>query len=134
MEGIERFGADGEDSPHHPRNYPKNSVAYSGTHDNDTLLGFLSSLTEEKRFAFCHGLGYDGGELDVACRTAIEALYASSADIVILPVQDLLLLGSDARFNTPGRAEGNWRFRVTEEQMCAIDKNYFCDLAKQFER
>ena len=128
------FAFDGEDSVHRPDRYPTNAIAYSGTHDNDTLAGFLSSLPDEKRREIYRYCGYGGDDLCEGCRAAIETLYASRADVVILPVQDLLCLPSFARFNTPGCAVGNWRFRITEKQMRSIDRQYFSSLARQYER
>ncbi len=128
------FALDGEDSPHIPYRYPHNTVAYSGTHDNNTLLGFFLSLPEEKRTAFFRYCHYKGNDLGEGCRAAIETLYASHAGLLILPIQDLLLYGEDTRFNTPGVAEGNWAFRVTEEQLVSIDTAYFATLARRYGR
>lgn len=128
------FAFDGEDSQHIPYRYPHNTVAYSGTHDNNTLLGFLYELPEEKRREYYRYCRYGGNELCEGCHAAIETLYASHAGLVILPVQDLLCYGSDTRFNTPGRADGNWRYRVTEEDIRAVDRKYFYTLAKRYGR
>ena len=128
------FALDGEDSVHLPHRYPHNAVAYSGTHDNNTLLGFLSDLPEEKRRAYYRYCGYEGEDLKEACRAAIETLYASHAGLVMLPLQDLLLQGSDTRFNTPGRTAGNWKYRATAAQLSSIDTKYFLELAKRYGR
>ena len=112
---VFQFGFSGEqDNPHRPENYPENCVAYSGTHDNDTLRGFLPA--------------------DVTTESVIEEIFASRANIVIFPIQDLLGLGSEARMNYPGRAEGNWGFRVTAEQMTEIDRKYFRKLSRKYSR
>ncbi len=126
------FALDGEASHHIPYRYPHNTVAYSGTHDNNTLLGFFHVLPEEKRTAFYRYCGYHGNNLHEGCRAALETLYASHAGLVILPIQDLLFFGADTRFNTPGRAEGNWKFRVTEEQMLSVDTEYFATLCARY--
>ena len=128
------FALDGEDSPHIPYRYPHNTVAYSGTHDNNTLLGFLLALPDEKRTAYYRYCGYQGNDLHEGCLAAIETLYASHAGLVIFPVQDLLLYGGDTRFNVPGKAEGNWAFRVTGEQLSHINKDYFQTLAARYGR
>ena len=128
------FATDGADSHHIPHAYPANTVAYSGTHDNNTLLGFLFSLDGEKRrelFDYCR---YGGDDVTEGCRAVIETLYLSHANLVILPIQDLLFFGEDTRFNTPGRAEGNWAFRITDEQMRSIDMAYFRTLAERYGR
>ena len=128
------FGFDGDGGGHLPHEYPENTVAYSGTHDNDTLLGALGSLSEEKRrAAFAYG-GYAGDDGKEAVRVLCERLYASAADLVIFPLQDLLLLGGEARINTPGRADGNWAFRFTREQLSSLDTAYFRRLAERYGR
>lgn len=128
------FALDGEDSHHVPYRYPHNTVAYSGTHDNNTLLGFLLELPDEKRTAYYRYCGYKGNDLHEGCLAAIETLYASHAGLVIFPIQDLLLYGGDTRFNTPGRAEGNWAYRVTKEQLSYINQEYFGTLAARYGR
>ncbi len=128
------FGFDGDGGGHLPHEYPQNAVAYSGTHDNDTLLGFLQGVPEEKRRAAFAYAGYEGEDARKAGQRLCEALYASAADLVIFPLQDLLLLGGEARINTPGRAVGNWRFRFTEEQLSSLDTAYFRRLAERYGR
>jgi len=128
------FALDGEDTPHVPYRYPQNTVAYSGTHDNNTLLGFLMSLSDEKRRDYYRYCRYYGEDIHEGCRAAIETLYASHAGLVIFPIQDLLLYGEDTRFNTPGRAEGNWAYRVMREQLSGIDTGYFRELAARYGR
>lgn len=128
------FALDGDDSPHIPYRYSHNTVAYSGTHDNNTLLGFLYELPAEKRLAYFRYCGYKGEDIREGCRAAIETLYASHAGLIMLPIQDLLLYGSDTRFNTPGRAEGNWKYRVSEEDLRLIDRCYFRTLSERYGR
>jgi 4-alpha-glucanotransferase len=113
------------DCLHTPHNYPANCVAYTGTHDNNTLLGFVWDLDDGGRrrvFDYC---GYRGSNLDESYDYLIRTMYASHADIFIMPVQDLLLYGSDTRINKPGIAEGNWSYRVTKEQFWRIDRGKF---------
>ena len=122
------------ESGHLPHDYPKNAIAYTGTHDNNTLLGYLYGLSPEKRgeiFRYCR---YGGDNVTDGCRAVIETLYSSHADILIFPLQDLLFFGADTRMNTPGRAEGNWGFRVTEAQLRALDSPYFFALAERYGR
>ncbi|MBE6656163.1 MAG: 4-alpha-glucanotransferase [Ruminococcaceae bacterium] len=128
------FAFDGEASDHLPYRYPHNTVAYSGTHDNNTLLGFFHELPEDKRIAFYRYCGYEGNDLREGCRAAIKTLYASHAGLVIFPIQDILFFGGDTRFNTPGRALGNWAFRVSEKQLYSIDKDYFRTLSQRYGR
>ncbi len=115
---VFQFGFDGNPySPHLPHNYKENLIAYTGTHDNNTLLGFLWELDENTRK---NVLDYLGNPEDAIFAT-IRALMMSTAGTVIFPIQDLLKYGADTRINTPGRAQGNWRYRITEEQLDSID-------------
>ncbi|MBR2460578.1 MAG: 4-alpha-glucanotransferase [Clostridia bacterium] len=109
-------------SPHLPHNYPQNCIAYTGTHDNNTLLGYVWEIDEATRrtlFAYC---GYAGGDWDHAYDSLLRTMFASHAGLLILPVQDLLFYGSDTRFNTPGKSDGNWSYRLTREQLKNIDR------------
>ena len=119
------FGLDPEASQFRPHNFPRDRVVYTGTHDNDTTVGWWASSGEgdstrasdevarEKAFALQY-LGADGREMNW---TLIRAALASVANTVIVPLQDVLGLGSDARMNLPGRASGNWRFRFSWDQL-----------------
>lgn len=108
-------------SPHLPHNYDNNCVAYTGTHDNNTLLGYIWELDESTRARVLEYFGY-GGDWDACYDCIIRAMTASHAGTVIFPVQDLLHYGSDTRLNTPGTAEGNWAYRITLDQLNKIDR------------
>lgn len=97
-----------------PHNYVRNTVAYAGTHDNDTTVGWFEKLDPETRARVLDYTGTDGSAIhwDV-----IRLLMMSVADTVILTLQDVLGLGSEARMNFPGRAEGNWQWRFTWAQL-----------------
>ena len=123
-----------KESPHLPHNYNKNTVAYSGTHDNDTLLGYLFSLSEEMRHRVFRYCGYGGADMDAGFSAVLRTLYASHADLLILPVQDLLRFGEDTRINRPGTPTGNWTYRVTEEQLARVDLAYFRSLGELYSR
>ena len=116
---------------HLPHNYPKNAVAYTGTHDNNTLLGWLWEISSEcRRYAtdYCGYMGKDwgvGGYKSECLRSIMQTLWQSNADTVIIPLQDLCGFGCDTRMNVPGVEKGNWRFRVTAENICGLDKDYF---------
>lgn len=103
-------------NPFLPANHVPNTVVYTGTHDNDTVLGWWATTTEEERQRAREVLGPGCG--DVAW-DFIEAAMASVADTAIVPVQDVLSLGPEARFNTPGRASGNWTWRLADGQLGA---------------
>jgi 4-alpha-glucanotransferase len=96
-----------------PQNYVHNTVVYTGTHDNDTTRGWYAELTVEPRAAVARLLQRaDVPEEDVAWEM-IRVAHASDGALVIVPLQDLLNLGSEARMNVPGVADGNWRWRFT---------------------
>jgi 4-alpha-glucanotransferase len=118
------FGDDPSAPDFQPHNYVRHSVAYTGSHDNDTTVGWWSDeggdsstrtpeqVARERACARAYlGLGDDAAPQAV-CAAMLRALYASIADVAIAPMQDLLGLGSEARMNLPGRAEGNWRWRL----------------------
>jgi 4-alpha-glucanotransferase len=106
---VMQFGFDSPDSQHHPARYPEHCVAYTGTHDNDTTRGWFEKAPAEERARALAAVS--GDERDIAW-SMIRALHRSAAERAIVPVQDLLGLGSEARMNTPSVAEGNWEFRL----------------------
>lgn len=129
---VFQFGFDTPHSPHCIHNYPANSVCYTGTHDNNTLLGFLFELDEETRRQV---LDYVGAkDIDDGCTRVVSAMLASHADLCILPLQDLLRYGRDTRMNVPGEAEGNWGYRVTREQVALLDRDHLRKLNEQYGR
>jgi len=122
---VFQFGFMSEgDSVHRPHNYPANCVAYTGTHDNNTLLGYLWELDDATRRRVLEYCGH-AGDWKNGCDSIIRTVFASHADLVVLPVQDLLGYGCDTRINTPGRPDGNWAYRVTREQLDSIDRGRF---------
>lgn len=114
-----------DDNPHQPHNYPNNSVAYTGTHDNNTLLGYVWELPEATRRGMLEYCGYFDENWDNCYDSIIRVLFESHAGLAILPIQDLLGYGSDTRLNVPGRAENNWQFRITKEQLDRIDREKY---------
>lgn len=113
------FGTDPQGPGFRPHNYTRDLFAYTGTHDNDTTVGWWTSgvgdstrseqdVKEERDFAFKY-LDAEGREIHWAM---IRTLLASVADTVVFPLQDVLGLGSEARMNVPGRPRGNWRWRL----------------------
>ena len=120
---VLQFGFLGdESSPHLPHNYPAHCVAYTGTHDNNTLLGYVWELDEGTRRRLLAYCGYSDEDWDRSYDAILRTMFGSHADTLILPIQDLLLYGSDTRFNTPGRSKGNWSYRLTREQLHSIDR------------
>ena len=118
------FGTDPQAPDFRPHNYPRSRVVYTGTHDNDTTVGWWSggighstrsdTERENEREAARRYLDLDGRDVHWQF---IRAVLASVADKAIIPVQDLLGLGSDARMNQPGTATGNWRWRLVPGQL-----------------
>ena len=102
---------------------PENSVCYTGTHDNDTTLGwFMGSAgdtrkPEEIRAAREAVLRVTGGSAETVSMDMIRAAFATPAQLAIAPMQDYLGLGSEARINTPGKSSNNWRWRVHDSQL-----------------
>ena len=122
------FGNDPQAPTFRPHNYPREVVAYTGTHDNDTTVGWWNSqaggsstrseedIAEEREFTKRY-LRTDGGEINWVF---IQTIMASVADTVLVPLQDVLGLGSDARMNLPGKPDGNWQWRFrTVPDSCA---------------
>jgi 4-alpha-glucanotransferase len=102
------FGGDA-DNPHLPHNHGSDTVAYTGTHDNDTMLGWYASLGDAARRHLADYLGlWDDDGPDALERAAL----ASVARLTVLPLQDILRLGSAARLNLPGTVNGNWVWRL----------------------
>ena len=113
-----------ENSPHLPHNYDFNSVAYTGTHDNNTLLGYVWDQDDNTKRHLMEYCGFEG-DWNACYNAVLRTMFASHAGLLILPVQDLLLFGRDTRLNTPGSAEGNWAYRVTREQFASLSPDKF---------
>jgi 4-alpha-glucanotransferase len=107
------FGGD-SGNPFLPHNFARNCVAYTGTHDNDTTVGWYKSLDGKTR-RHLRDYAPDAGKDPAGA--LIRLAWSSVADIAIAPLQDVLSLGSEARMNTPGTCEGNWRWRATEKML-----------------
>lgn len=108
---VLQFAFDGNPAnPHLPCNHEADAVAYTGTHDNDTLAGWWSHAPPAQRDRVASMLGLSLRSCNP--QRLIEALLASPAALAILPMQDVLGLDSDARMNVPGRALGNWQWRL----------------------
>ena len=105
------FGFDGDESnPHFPANYQEHMVLYTGTHDNDTVLGWAEKASPKALGFARKTLGFR--DLEEAPQAFLEAALRSPAETVVLPMQDVLGLGSEARMNTPGTIGGNWLWRM----------------------
>lgn len=108
---VMQFAFDGDpEHPFLPHTYPEHAVAYTGTHDNDTTQGWYDKLSEEERHRVRSYLKH-GDEGIVGAM--LDGLWASKARLVLAPVQDIFALGTEARMNVPGVAEGNWTWRLS---------------------
>ncbi len=125
---VMQFGFDGDpENMHIPYNYIPNTVAYSGTHDNNTLLGFIwesDANTRRRMLTYC-GFADDDWNQPAAYEAVTRTLLASPSGLAIMPIQDILGFGADTRMNTPGEREGNWQYRVTSEQLAGIDREKY---------
>ncbi len=132
---VLQFGfLDDSNSPHRPHNYIKNSVAYSGTHDNNTLLGYVweaDPVTRRRVFNYCNA---DIEDWSRGCEMILKTIMASHADLAIFPIQDILVYGADTRMNTPGKATNNWQYRITANQLSATDPAKFKRLCELYAR
>ena len=114
---VLQFGFSGEgDNPHLPHMHERDCVVYTGTHDNDTTVGWYSSLDAETRRRVDFFLRLTAGAMPDAL---IRAALGSVGRLAVIPAQDLLSLGSAARLNTPGTAVGNWTWRLPAAALTA---------------
>ena len=135
------FGSD-DWREYQPHRYPRRVVAYTGTHDNDTLCGWLSSFEREhdpRRKAELvaergRALAYANSDGTEAHWDLVRTVVASVADTAIFPIQDLLGLGTEARMNVPGLAHGNWTFRVPATALSPALAERLASLCDTYER
>jgi 4-alpha-glucanotransferase len=112
---VLQFGFEGGASNLYlPHNYAEPCVVFTGTHDNDTSLGWYQSAEEETQDYVRRYLSVDGSQI---AWDMIRLAWSSIAEWAIVPFQDVLSLGSEARMNRPGTIEGNWRWRFTWDQV-----------------
>ena len=115
---VLQFAFDGHaDNPHLPDNYDPNTVVYTGTHDNPTTRGWYEDLPDAERGNLWRYLKRTAGSSAEAAPALVSLAWSSGAALAIAPLQDVLNLGKEARMNRPGTAEGNWRWRVTDETL-----------------
>jgi len=107
------FGDDAR-NPYLPHNLTANCVVYTGTHDNDTTLGWFETRAKKERERILRYLASDGSDI---VSDLMRTAYASVAKMAIVPMQDVLLLGPEARMNVPGDADGNWGWRFRHDQV-----------------
>jgi 4-alpha-glucanotransferase len=132
---VLQFAFDGNpQNPHLPRNYVPNSVAYTGTHDNNTTRGWFESLPENQKQALSAYAGQSPFESRDAAPELMRLAWSSSAALAIAPLQDLLNLGGSARMNIPGQASGNWRWRITDDALTPVAFDWLQNLTGETNR
>jgi 4-alpha-glucanotransferase len=126
---VLQFAFDGSaDNPHLPDNYAPSTIAYTGTHDNATTRGWYEALSAPEQQSVWKCLGRARGAASEVAPALLRVAWESVAALAIAPLQDLLNLGNEARMNAPGRAEGNWRWRCTEEMLSTRAFEWLRDL------
>jgi len=136
------FGFAGDWREYQPHRYPKNCVVYTGTHDNDTAVGWLTAyqretLVERKRALAAESaraLRYAGSDGREPHWDMIRLALSSVANTAIFPIQDLLGQGTEHRMNVPGTASGNWRYRVSAAALTPEIADRMAELCERYER
>jgi 4-alpha-glucanotransferase len=137
---VLQFAFGEEPNEHLPHRFVRNSVVYTGTHDNDTILGWLRSRLPRRRAARElsrareRALRYAGSDGKEPHWDFIRLALSSVANTALVPLQDVLGLGSRARFNTPGTVTGNWQWRVSHEQLHPAAFDRLASLCHDYER
>src|SRR4029077_8352255 len=129
---ILQFGFSGEaDHPYLPHNFVRNTAVYSGTHDNDTTRGWFAALGEPERDRVRRYLARDGADI---AWDLIRLAWSSVADYALVPLQDVLSLGPEARMNMPGRPSGNWSWRFLPEMVTPAVLDRLGELTELYSR
>ena len=124
------FGSDAENT-NLPHNYHSNFIVYTGTHDNDTTLGWFNSIEKKERKMLRRYITGNGKEM---VRQMIEYVWASAAMTAIIPMQDVLGLDTEARMNIPGTASGNWDWRFSWPQIRSNHPIFLKEITKKYNR
>ncbi|PWT86775.1 MAG: 4-alpha-glucanotransferase [Blastocatellia bacterium] len=132
---VLQFAFDGhDDNPHLPPHFVTNAVVYTGTHDNPTTRGWFEDLSKNQQQNVWRYVKRQDGTSGDAAPALIEAAWSSMAALAIAPLQDVLNLGQEARMNVPGHAEGNWRWRCTEDMLADAPFERLRDVTKASNR
>lgn len=132
---VLQFAFDGDPhNPHLPSNYVSNAVVYTGTHDNPTTREWFEELPDQQRQVLWGYLKRQGGENREVAHALMVLAWSSIAAVSMAPLQDLLNLGKEARMNVPGRADGNWAWRCTNEMLSDPAFEWLRDLTKSSNR
>ncbi|MBI4864366.1 MAG: 4-alpha-glucanotransferase, partial [Candidatus Riflebacteria bacterium] len=114
-----------------PHNFDKNCVVYTGTHDNETTVGWFHGLSDREKGVVRKYLGEGPDQIPWSL---IRLAFSSVASLAVIPAQDLLGLGCEARMNSPGRASGNWGWRLRPGALTADVGKRLLSLAKVYGR
>ncbi len=117
-----------------PHNYPRNCVVYTGTHDNETLVGWIRNLKAPQRRMIRNYLGIGSGRTDVIVRGLIRLAMMSVADYCIIPLQDYLVLDNSARINFPSTLGNNWQWRYEKDDLTDALSEEICKLTDMYRR
>jgi 4-alpha-glucanotransferase len=132
---VLQFGFDGDsENPHWPPNHVHNTVAYTGTHDNNTTRGWFEALPDDQRRNLWKYLRRSSGDSREIAPALMRLAWSSPAALAIAPLQDLLNLAADARMNVPGSTGGNWGWRCTEIMLSASAFGWLRDLTEGSKR
>jgi 4-alpha-glucanotransferase len=132
---VLQFAFDGHaDTPYLPHNFVHNTVAYTGTHDNATTRQWYEELPDYQRQNFWSYLKRAPRTSADTAPELMRLAWSSAAALAIAPLQDLLNLGSEARMNVPGGADGNWRWRVREDMLSSQAFQWLQDLTERCKR
>lgn len=132
---VLQFAFDGDPAnPHLPQNYVTNTVVYTGTHDNPTTCGWFEDLPDHQRQNLWNYVRRRDGGSREAASALMSLAWSSNAALAMAPLQDLLALGKEARMNVPGLAQGNWRWRCTEDLLNSSAFRWLSDLTTSTRR
>ena len=129
--GDDAHGIPRGENPYLPHNYEPNCAVYTGTHDNDTTVGWFQSLGDEERASVLRYVGTDGGRI---ARDLARLAHQSVAAVAVIPLQDLMELGAEARMNVPGRAEDNWTWRYQDGMVQPHQTEWLAELTASMGR
>jgi 4-alpha-glucanotransferase len=132
---VLQFAFDGNpENPHLPGNYTANTVVYTGTHDNPPTRQWYDELAAAERQFLWRYLKRPEGRSSDAAPLLMELAWSSAAALAIVPLQDVLNLGAEARMNVPGRAEANWSWRCPRDILAAAEIERLRELTKASNR
>ena len=132
---ILQFAFDGHaDNPYLPHNFVSNTVAYTGTHDNPPTREWYEHLPDSQKQNLWSYLKRQLANSAEAAPALIELAWSSVAALTVAPLQDVLDLGVGSRMNVPGRVDGNWRWRFTEEMLSTTALQWLCELTERSKR